>query len=142
MRLFIAIEVSEEAEQELKKAQEFIAQKGIRCTDKFHLTLKFLGGISEEDVNNIISNLEKVHFPKFELSLDGLDTINPNYIRVIHANVTPLAELLKLGELVNKATSSIKRDHDFKPHITISRIKFIENKTEFLEKIKDAKSSL
>jgi 2'-5' RNA ligase len=139
MRLFIAIDVSKEAEQELRKAQKSLEQKGIRCPDKFHMTLKFLGGVSEDKVENIMSDLEKVHFPKFELSLDRLDTINPDYIRVIHANVTPLTELLKLGNLVDKATSKIKRDHDFKPHITIARVKFIEDKKIFLEKVRAIK---
>ncbi|MBW2987420.1 RNA 2',3'-cyclic phosphodiesterase [Candidatus Woesearchaeota archaeon] len=139
MRLFIAIDIPEDAEQELKKAQKVLEQKGIRCPDKLHMTLKFLGGVSEDNLKKITSNLEEIHFPRFKLSLDRLDTINPNYIRVIHANVTPLTELLKLEGLIDKATDIVKRDHQFKPHITIARIKFIEDKVKLLDKIKQIK---
>lgn len=139
MRIFIAIEVSEEAAKELKRVQEKLEQKGVRFPDKYHLTLKFLGDLEEDRIESSIKNLEKIEFKQFELSLADLDVIQPDFIRVVHANVKPLAELLKLGELVDNATAGVSRDHMFKPHITVARVKFVEDKKEFIEKVKSIK---
>lgn len=97
--------------------------------EKFHMTLRFLGDIYEENVNRLISDLEKLHFDFgkilfFQESIDffpnkrkpnviffGLKEEN-NYSRVLADEIDKV--ILKYG---------ITPDKKFVPHITLGRFR-------------------
>ena len=130
MRLFIAVEIPEHISSELRKIQESIKQDGIKLVKQFHLTLKFLGEIKEENLAKIKSDLEKIDFEPFEATLNGLGVF-PN-IRHINSIWIGLEPEVKIIELAKKIDPQEKR---FKAHITLGRVKFMKNKPEFVEKL-------
>jgi 2'-5' RNA ligase len=66
MRIFISIKFPKEIISEIKKIQKDFKELFIgRFTteDNLHLTLKFLGEINQDKVNEIKNKLREVHFP-------------------------------------------------------------------------------
>ncbi|MCK4669691.1 MAG: RNA 2',3'-cyclic phosphodiesterase [Nanoarchaeota archaeon] len=139
MRLFIAVKISEEVQEELIRLQKEIDQEGLKLPKEFHVTLKFLGDIDENDLETLKTRLAEIQFNKFKLTLDGLDVFQPKRIRVIHIRTTPEAQIKDLFEKIHKATEDIKLDHTFRSHLTIARVKFLHDRKAFLEKIKPIK---
>lgn len=139
MRLFIAIEVPEEISDYFKELQKNIAERA-SLPKQFHLTLKFLGEITEKEVEVIKQNLVNIKFKKFKLTLNKIgffpDEKKP---RIVWIGFKDNRDLIDLQNQVNKATSSYKQDHEFSPHLTLARMKFIADKQGFLKKMKDIK---
>ena len=59
MRLFIAIDVSKEVHDYLPKVQSQL-DNNLRFVKSFHLTLKYLGEVSEDLIPNINTELENI----------------------------------------------------------------------------------
>lgn len=141
MRLFIAIDIPEEIKKEIVKLQEKLPEFKGKLTEEenLHLTLKFLGEVNENKLEEIESVLDKIKFKKFRVYLNELGFFpNENYIRIIWVDLKPTGEIIELqqkidGELLNL----FSKDQRFQTHLTLGRVKFFKNKKEFLEKIKD-----
>ncbi|MCD6189658.1 MAG: RNA 2',3'-cyclic phosphodiesterase, partial [Thermococcus sp.] len=95
MRAFIAIDINDDIRQRLVEAQEKI-EKTKSAKIKFvepenlHLTLKFLGEITEEQAEEIKRLLEIVakKHKKHSVRVKGIGVFpNYNYVRVIWAGV-------------------------------------------------------
>jgi len=136
MRCFLAIELSEEIVEGLEDLKRNFRIEGIKLVERenLHITVKFLGEIEEdtvEDIKGMDLSLEPV-----ESRIGGLGVFpNENYIRVIWvgaSNLEPLFEEVdrRLEEL------KFKREREYIPHITIGRVKFLKNKRLLKERIK------
>ncbi len=142
MRIFIAIELPEEIKSYLKQIQKNITGIKGSFTKDFHLTLKFLGEVDKESLEKLKENLIKIKFTPFKLKLSSLGFFpNESYIRVLWIGVEPEDSIKKLQKEVERSLSkfNFKRDFNFKPHLTLARVKYIENKSEFVEKLKELK---
>ncbi|HSN65916.1 MAG TPA: RNA 2',3'-cyclic phosphodiesterase, partial [Fusibacter sp.] len=79
MRIFVGIDIKPAIKSEIIKLQEKIKPHTVKGNwkneDDFHLTLKFLGDIGEEQLNSLFETLEKIrgHFNPFSIHLKGLD---------------------------------------------------------------------
>ena len=116
--------------------------------DVMHLTLKFLGPTPNEDISKIkyvLENFSKKKSPlNFEFDKTGIfgSSYDP---RVIWFGITNNEEIKSFGEdLLNLFhENGFKRDRqNFVPHLTIGRIKKINNKRYFqniIDKVKDKK---
>ena len=135
MRLFIAVKVSEEVHEELVRIQKEIGQNGLKLPKDFHITLKFLGDIADDQVEQLKEKLVQAEFESFKLTLDGLDVFHPKRIRVVHIGIKPPEQITELNEKIHSMTKEISIDHPFRAHITIARVKFLEDQKEFLEKV-------
>ena len=90
MRAFIAIEIPEEISNVLEDLQKKFQGLGkINFTKKpYHLTLKFLGDVAEEQIAKIKLLLNDIKLKPFELELTNLGVfLNENYIKVIWVGV-------------------------------------------------------
>jgi len=134
MRTFIAIDL----DPSLKERVALLVQKLSRAnpnvkwigSDSMHLTLKFLGEISEAQAEEVKAALQAVagrHHP-FELGLKGTGTFPPGSRnpRVLWAGFEPREELTALqaeieDELARKGFP--KEDRPFHPHLTLGRVK-------------------
>jgi len=134
MRLFIAVEIPENISSEFRKIQESIKQEGIKLVKQFHLTLKFLGEVKEEDIEKIKSDLQQISFEPFDAVLNGLGAF-PS-IRHINSIWIGLEPENKIEELAKKIDPQETR---FKAHVTLGRVKFMKNKQEFVEKLNKIK---
>ena len=123
MRLFVAVYLSEEVNFELKRLRDYLKLAGLKEGADFHITLKFLGDVSEEDLVKVKKGLSTIKFKQFKLKLKDVAVISPQRIRVVHCNIMENSELDKLADDVNSATSWIKRDYPFNGHITLYRVK-------------------
>ncbi|MCL5929998.1 MAG: RNA 2',3'-cyclic phosphodiesterase [Candidatus Thermoplasmatota archaeon] len=87
-----------------------------------HLTLKFLGEISDAD--KIADTLDEIRFEKFTLTLKGLGAFPSQHNgRVLFVMAFPEDKLGELAARVDSRTRGIPLDHPFTPHITLLRAK-------------------
>jgi 2'-5' RNA ligase len=134
-RTFVAIAVPEAVEQELARLQAELAPKIAGCrwnsTRPFHMTLAFLGDVSNRDLNKICATVSAsvVAIEPFEVEVRGLGAF-PNTIRprVIWAGASA-TNTNALNALQHEVLRSLERinhapdDKRFHPHVTLGRIK-------------------
>ncbi len=132
MRAFIAIDLPENIRGALRQKQasfrpaspdaKWAQPQGI------HLTLKFLGEISDSKAKEVCECLKKLgRFEPFTIGLKGFgffpDTRRP---RVFWAGVEAPAGLIGLAGQVEEAMRGLgfaPEDRDFRPHLTLARFR-------------------
>ncbi len=145
MRLFIAIEIPEEIKDYLCGLQQEIvdSKNKIRLVNKdnMHLTLKFLGEVQPNNLDDIKNNLKEIDFEPFSVVLDTIGVFpSESYIRVIWVGLKPEEQILELQKNIDENLKKLfKKEKDFKPHLTIARVKYIEDKKQFVDKLKQIK---
>ena len=132
MRAFIAIDLPEAVRVALRQQQ---APFRAVCPDGrwtrpegIHLTLKFLGEISDQQVTQAINALKELRpFETFSTEVKGFgffpDTRRP---RVFWAGVATPPNLVMLAEQVEHAMEKLgfaREDRPFTPHLTLARFK-------------------
>lgn len=126
MRLFLAIPVSGEVDDHVKKLQSKLSQKIFRIPGGAeHLTIKFLGEVAEDKVAAIKAAMETISAEEFELSLSATSAF-PNWHdpRVIWVGVAPEEPVRELQKKVEAALGNLfPKDDKFHPHITLARVK-------------------
>ena len=139
MRCFIALDLPKQVIEEIKKIQNALPEfTGKKIESKnLHLTLKFLGEISEEKTEQIRENLKKIKFQKFETKIDSIGVFSEKIIRIIWLHLTNCDALQK--EIDGSLKDIFQPEQRFMSHLTIARVKNVENKKEFLEKLKKIK---
>lgn len=139
MRTFIAIETPEQINELFKEIQKKFEGLGkINFTkEPYHLTLKFLGEITEDQASKIKTLLKEINFKPFELELTGLGVFpNENYIKVIWCG-TKGDEVNGLQQQIDsKLEGMFAKDAIFHAHITLGRVKFVKNKEKIKEVLK------
>jgi len=143
MRLFIAFDISDEAKEELLKAQSELKKADAKLTlaKEFHLTLKFLGEVEDKKVDEIKDRLSKVRFEQFDAELDGTGVFpTEDYIRVVWVGLEPKDKITTLQQKIEEALLGMfLKDTRFHPHLTLARVKFVKDKKGFIEKLKKIK---
>ena len=113
--------------------------------DKMHLTLKFLGETHEKEIPKIKQLLQDftLTHSEFEISFDKVGIFGSSYNpRVIWFGMGNNEKIRSLGEnLLNYFNENgYKRDRqNFVPHLTVGRIKKLENKKFFQKQIDKVK---
>jgi 2'-5' RNA ligase len=146
MRLFIAIELPPEIKQGIVKVQEQLRKTGADAgwsrSEGIHLTLKFLGEVSEVKVQEIMQALSSAAqgFGKLNLQVAGVGAFpsakNP---RVLWLGVTgDIEKLVALQTSVEDAMTVLgheREERKFSPHLTLARIKFPKPRDNWQQKI-------
>ncbi len=137
MRLFIAVEPSDNIKQYLKSVQGRISSNYVRMSlvREFHLTLKFLGEVDESRLGIITKNLRKLIFNPFEVRLSNLGVFpNLKKARVLWVGVKPETNIKEIATWIDNALiDEFEPNKRFYPHITIGRIKQIYDRKYFKE---------
>jgi 2'-5' RNA ligase len=132
MRAFIAIDLPESIRTALRRKQASFrsASPEARWTqpEGIHLTLKFLGEISNAKVREVSESLKSLgRFESFTVGLRGFgffpDARRP---RVFWAGVEAPASLSRLAEQVEEAMRKIgfaREERAFRPHLTLARFR-------------------
>ena len=141
MRLFIAIEFSENIKFMLRRVQaEF--SFSFNFTKDFHLTLKFLGEVAEENIEEISKKLREIRFNRFNLKLAGLGVFpNKSRPRVLWIGLNNNSELLRLQKEISCLFTNCGDNKDFHPHVTLARINSLKESDKFIETLKRIKLS-
>jgi len=150
MRLFIAISLNSQLQQELTELQEkFRVRKGIRWVkpQNIHLTLNFLGEVDEQRIpliKEVMQRATRGVFP-FLLSFGGLGAFpNLKAPRVIWLGLKSEKEVVSLQQRLEKELSRIgfsPEKRKFQPHLTLGRVKFLENKKEFVKRMQESEQA-
>jgi 2'-5' RNA ligase len=144
MRLFIALDL-EELKDYFKEIQEQLpfGISKLKPVSSFHLTLKFLGDVEEDKLDELKQALSAVKFKPLKLKLAEALGVFPaeSYIKVVWVGLEGNDELLKLQKDIEKALEPFhfRKDFEFMPHLTLARVKFIKDKPAFIEKLKAIK---
>lgn len=135
LRLFIAIELPEDIKEELIKIEGVLKPyiSNVKWVEKenLHITLRFLGEITEErlkDIEEAVGEIANSYSP-FYISLSGIGTF-PYVIWVgIDEGKETLTEIAykSEGALIKKGFPPA--DKAFSPHITLGRLKKSAGKT-------------
>lgn len=134
MRTFIAIALSQEVKLELVRIQKELRigiSGGVSWVNPeiSHLTLKFLGEVSESALPAITSALKKTCASRnaFDISCGGVGCFpSPRQPRVIWLGVQPSKNLSDLQSQLEDElfkANFAKDDKRFSPHLTIGRVK-------------------
>jgi RNA 2',3'-cyclic 3'-phosphodiesterase len=145
MRIFIAIKLPKEIKGHLREIQKQC--KGINASfvKDFHLTLKFLGEVDEKTLEKVKEKLREIKFKSFKFKLSSVGCFpSEKYIRVLWVGIEPEDKVTELQKKIEESLGDFKfkKDFKFKPHLTLARVRFIEDKEAFVEKFKkiDVKS--
>ena len=140
----MAVDISEEARRKVSAYINFLREKfpDVRAVwdkpKKLHLTLKFLGGIDDERLAELIEASEKTarKYSPFKLQIYGTGVFpSPRQARVLWLGVKGEKEKLQVlngileKECINFGFEREKRA--FKAHLTIARLK--ESSNELVE---------
>lgn len=130
MRLFVAIEIDQEIRNRIA---EFIAQLKPRVANArwvrpegLHITLKFLGNVTEEKVLPIERALQPIQAAKFPITVQNVGIFpSPKSPRVLWLGIDAGLELVHLAERVDEKMSSCgfeREKRPFSPHVTLARL--------------------
>ncbi len=132
MRVFVGININEDIKRKIIDLQKEISAIPSKISftkvENIHITLKFLGKISEEECKNFIEKIEKVLSgrEKFYLHLKGFGGFpcisNP---RVLWIGMQENNNLLEIQQDIESISDKfgIPSERNFKGHITIARNK-------------------
>lgn len=149
IRAFVAVDIQDQRVLEaVKRIQEelsrYVRAKFVEL-ENFHFTLKFLGEVSEEAVDEVYSAMKELDFKPFELELRGVGCFpNVRRINVIWVGTREGGD--KLTSLANELEKKLRRlgfepeRRPFTPHATIARVKYVQNReglASAIEKMKD-----
>lgn len=141
MRLFIAIDFNELGDYFVELQRQLPKNAKISLTKTFHLTLKFLGEVQPSNAEKIIGSLKNIRFTPFNVSLDSIGIFpTENYIRVVWVGLNPEEKILELQKNIDDSLIKLfRKEKEFKAHITLARVKYPEDKKQFLEELRKIK---
>ena len=149
-RTFIAIKIipEESLTRFIKEAKKTLTGGQIKWVEDFnlHLTLRFLGETTFELAKSVVNILNLIisEFKPFSFSLTGAGFFgNRNQPRVMFVKIKDTEELRTLADTVNKSLIGLGFANDpksFSPHLTIGRIKSVDNIISFHQFIETYKN--
>jgi len=144
IRCFIAINLDEEIKKEILKIQNCLPDFSGKITEleNLHLTLKFLGEIGDDKLKKIEKKLNEVCFERFSVNLNKIGFFSEKILRIIWMGAGEKDKgLFNLQKIIDDKMSEIGflREERFMGHLTIARVKNVEDKKIFLQKLKEIK---
>jgi RNA 2',3'-cyclic 3'-phosphodiesterase len=129
MRLFTAINLAPEALAHLVTVQESIrGAVEARWTkpDNLHLTLKFLGEVSDQETPRLSRALDEIQWRRFSLKVDAIVCFPPRGpIRIVGAAMEDdsrlCGDLYEQIEAVCESQGFARETRAYKPHVTLAR---------------------
>ncbi len=149
MRAFIAIELPHQVQAALHTLQQELAQATTDVKwveqENLHVTMRFLGDITEEQQQKLESALMRVaaQTPSIQAHVSRLGTFPPKpALRVIWAGVgqgaTALERLAESLEREVRAVGIAEEPKPFVAHVTLGRVRFPKPRPQLLERIQQA----
>ena len=150
MRLFIAIEIEKALKEKILKIQTRF--KGSKANIKYverknmHFNLKFIGEADKLKIPDIRIALENACKPlkSFKICIYGVGAFpNKDYAKVLWLGVKDGKILKEIAGCIERELEKIwfaKDGREFKPHLTLGRVKSPRDKGEISKLIEDMKN--
>jgi len=147
VRAFIGIDIDEAVRQKLAAAQDQLQTTGAQLKlvepPNIHVTMKFLGEVSEDRVGEIAEALKRAATGtgQFDIGVKGIGVFpNLRYIRVVWAGVAEGSdEVIGLHQGIDRELGLLgfRSERDFVPHLTIARVKTAKQKERLAAFVKE-----
>jgi len=143
-RTFISIDFPDEIIKEVARIQSLLVNQKftgkLTELENLHLTLKFLGEIPKETLDEATRILEKIKFPVLNLKLGPVGRFShQGQPRIVWIKIEG-KDIFNLQKEIDKSLQTIShKEERFMSHATIARIKYIEDKSRFKQYIKGVK---
>mgnify|MGYP001578048506 CR=1 FL=1 len=138
MRCFVAVDIDDILRQKMinlqKDVMPFIIGNPVE-PENLHFTLKFLGELDDSQIGDIKKTLSDIsgNFEKFDVDITGIGAFpNKNYVKVVWVGAP---KLFNLQKAVADSLESFGQEHDIIPHLTLARVKNVNNKSGLLDTI-------
>ena len=145
MRYFISIELPDNVKDKIfnsfKKLKESkVCYGNFVKKDNLHLTLRFLDDVPEEKIESIKKALEEIDFRQFPIESGRVGFFpNEKYIEVLWIDLIA-SDFYFLKDEIDEKLEGLgfpKNGKEFKTHVTVARIKGINDKQKFFNKINE-----
>jgi len=129
MRIFIALDIPEEIRarltQYMERARALAPEARWTRVEGLHVTLKFVGHVSDAMVEQIKTTLASIKTAPFAVRFEGVGFFpNPKAARVFWAGVEGGADLPRLASAIDAALEKLGIERETKPyhpHLTLAR---------------------
>lgn len=129
MRIFVALDIPEAIRDSITRFSEglrgFAPDARWVGPETFHITLKFIGEQSQQDVERLKHVLANVEMDTFDVSFRGHGVFpNAKAARVFWVGIHADERLPKLASAVDAATAQLgvpREQNAFRPHLTLAR---------------------
>lgn len=143
VRAFVALEYPTEIKDELATVQERLKPLGdLKLVERenLHMTLKFLGEVSEDKIEGVVEVLEFLSQENaFNATLKGLGAFpKAKHPRVIWIGLEDNNRVMELHQKIEDSLQDLglKKETRFHPHYTLARVRSIQD-TPGLAKLLD-----
>lgn len=144
MRAFIAIKLPTKFLMEVKEIQEKLPEFFGKKTElkNMHLTLKFLGEVPSDKILHIKEKLRDIKFKKFETSIGNIGIFDNLKSKKSEENIIVWLSLNNCEGIQREIDEILfldglsQKEKVFMGHITVARVKKIQNRKKFLEDLK------
>src|SRR4030042_7064218 len=135
MRTFISIKIPTKIMMQIQNIQDSLPEPKGKKTElkNLHLTLKFLGEISSEELEKIKTKLSEIKFNKFNAEIKEIGFFDKQDTGIIWLGITNCEKIQE--EIDNCLNDIFEKERRFMGHLTIARVKKISNKNKFLDDI-------
>lgn len=96
-RCFVAIDIPENIKKDILKIQDSLPEfKGkLTESENLHLTLKFLGEISEDKIEKVKRRLREINFQNFKTDIGSIGVFSEKFVKIIWLYLTNCERLQK-----------------------------------------------
>lgn len=126
-RLFTALDVPASAHEQIRSLTTDAFEARWTPPEKYHVTLRFIGEVTEERAETIADALREVRAAPVTLRPRGLTAFpsrrKPRVLVVSLEKTPALSSLYQAVEEALEAVGVSPEDRDYHPHLTIARLK-------------------
>ncbi|MBN2094461.1 MAG: RNA 2',3'-cyclic phosphodiesterase [Candidatus Aenigmarchaeota archaeon] len=141
MRLFVAVNIPDALKAKIGGMAKTLDMPGLRRTSEknLHLTLKFLGDVSEDKLTGVVAALRRVSLHPFKASIGDYGFFpDSRNIRVVWLGLARgREEMAKLHWIIDEALAreGFARERNFESHLTVARASFLKDKGLLLQRM-------
>ena len=146
---FIALDLPAQVVSELVRAGTYVQDTGLVRgrfvpQDKLHSTLKFLGNVTAEQLQEVKKRLALIKQPLFTLMLNGLSVFTDHeHIRIVYAHVESQQLSSLVAQLQTLFADLVAPDNrPFVGHITLARVDKVKHPYRFMAALQNYTSAL
>lgn len=132
-KLFVAIEIPKELKEKIDiELIEPLGEVKKVPKENLHITLAYIGEVSEQNEKVIVEKLKKIEFSKFPILLGGTGSFDEKVIWLS-------AQAIELFTLAENISRELHIDNEFAGHLIIAKAKEGRDITENFKKIRGKK---